>query len=112
MWCINPRLLCRENLLGEHNELHKLVGGINNHEHGVAIAEGQAAKGNIDTSRIDDRHDDLVEEMQHRGYGHASPLSYDDDLDIGDVDEVGNREELADRCEDCRQRIERGAIST
>jgi hypothetical protein len=28
------------------------------------------------------------------------------------VDAVSNREELADRCENCRQRIKRGAIST
>lgn len=48
MWCVNPHSLCREHLLGEHNELHKLVGGIRNHSHGEAIAEGQADGGEAD----------------------------------------------------------------
>ena len=108
MWCVDPSVLCSEHLLGEHVELHKLVGGIRNHPHGEAIADGQAAKGNIDTSRIDDRHDALAREMQARGYDHDSPLSYGEteyQAGVGCIDAEANREELARRCDDCAERM-------
>jgi hypothetical protein len=108
MWLIDPALLCREHLLGEHNELHKLVGGIRNHPHGKAIADGQADDGNIDTSQITDRHTALVAEMNRRNYNHDSPLQYDDDeyqAGVGVIDPSANRRELRNRCDKCAERI-------
>lgn len=104
MWCVDPRLLCRQHLLGEHTELHQLVGHLRaGHTNAV---RGHAERGQVDTSRISSRHEALVAEMERRGYTHDSPLSYDDTLDLGEVDERENLEELAARCDDCRERIE------
>jgi len=86
--------------------LHKLVGAINNHQHGLAIAQGQAKKGNIDTSQITDRHQLLVEEMKERGINHNSPLSYQDKLNLGKVDVKRSLRDLKERCSSCRTRIE------
>lgn len=109
MWMVRPVWMCREHLLGEHNELHKLVGSIRSHPHGEAIAEGHAEKGNIDTSLINRRHMMLVEEMEERGYNHDSPLAYEPDEPqhgLGCIDVVGNRMELMERCSGCRDKME------
>ena len=106
MWGLSPELLCDRHLLGEHAELHQLVGTVENHPHGEAIVRGHAAKGNVDTRLIEERHATLVAELENRGFAHDSPLSYDADLEIGAIDERANRAELADRCAACRERIE------
>lgn len=113
MWGVEVELMCREHLMGEHNEMHMLVGSIRKHPHGEAIAQGHAEKGQIDTSLIQERHDALAEEMEARGYDHDSSMEYDDSLGIGEVDaerdpslEASNiRDELADRCPECREKI-------
>ncbi len=102
MWGIDPALLCRQHLLGEHNELHKLVGSI---RAGHSI-EGYVERGQVDTARIERRHESLVAEMEQRGYNHASPISYEDTLKQGTIDEEANLRELSDRCPRCRARIE------
>lgn len=104
MWCIDPKLLCRQHLLGEHNELHKLVGSI---QAGHSI-DGYVEREQVDTSRIQQRHDELAAELERRGYRHDSPLSYDDALEQGTVDSDANREELRQRCARCAERIDDG----
>lgn len=101
LWGVDPSGMCREHLLGEHKEMHQIAGTIESHPHGEAIAEGHAEKDQIDTSLIQERHDELVEEMLERGFNHNSPLSYDDELDIGSIDIESNRKELQDRCDNC-----------
>lgn len=105
MWGVDPRLLCREHLLGEHVELHMLVGTIQNHPHGEAIVRGQADEGNVETALIEQRHGELAAELARRGYDHDSPLVYEDDLVIGEIDPTANRSELAARCKQCRLRL-------
>lgn len=102
MWCVDPRVLCREHLLGEHNELHKLVGSI---RAGHSI-DGYVERGQVETGRITARHEALAAELERRGYTHESPLDYADDLDRGEVDPAANLEELATRCAACRERID------
>lgn len=102
MWCVDPELLCRQHLLGEHNELHKLVGSI---RAGHSI-DGYIERGQVETSRIQSRHDALAAELERRGYSHDSPLSYSDALERGTVDVDANLEELKSRCERCRERID------
>lgn len=105
MWCVRPELLCDDHLRGEHAEHHQLVGTIDNHPHGAAIAEGHAEKGNIDTTRLERRHARLAAEMTDRGMNHDSPLAYDGPTyGAGAVDPEANRDELLDRCEDCATR--------
>lgn len=101
MWIINPKWLCRKHLLGEHYELHKLVGSINK---GKSI-DGYIEKGLVDTSQIKERHDILVDEMERRGYKHKSPMEYDDKISRGHVDRKASLKELFVRCKDCYKRI-------
>ncbi len=102
MWGVDPRCLCKNHLLGEHNEIHKLVGNI---ESGNSI-EGYIEKGHIDTSEIQRRHEELKKEMERRGYNHDSPLNYNDELNTGQLDIDENINELRERCSQCKKRID------
>ncbi|RRJ34245.1 hypothetical protein EIK79_00065 [Halocatena pleomorpha] len=105
MWCVPPEILCDDHLRGEHAEHHQLVGTILNHPHGEAIAAGHAEEGNIDTTRVEDRHDELAEEMERRGFDHESPLEYDGPtFGLGAIDVDHNRSDLLNRCNKCRER--------
>lgn len=106
MWCVPPKILCDDHLRGEHAEHHQLVGTIQNHPHGKAIAAGHAEKGNIDTSRVEERHEELAVEMERRGFNHDSPLEYDDpDFGVGAIDTDYNLSDLRERCCDCENRF-------
>lgn len=107
MWGIDPALLCDQHLVGEHAEMHQAVGTLRNHPHGEAIVRGHAENQQVDTARIQARHDELAEELERRGLTHDSPLEYDDTHDLGDIDPERNRRALGERCADCRRRIER-----
>lgn len=106
MWCVPTVLLCRNHLLGEHNELHKLVGSIN---------KGKNLKRYISNKficfrRIHRRHEQLVKEFERREYNHKSPLVYNDTSSkiIIDKDKmISNVKELICRCEKCRERFEK-----
>jgi len=110
MWLVEPELMCREHLLGEHNEIHKLLGGILYHPYGLAILKGQVEDDNVDVARARARHDELVVEMKRRGYNHDDAAGW---ITSGvshlfkrrEVSVSRNLEELADRCEKCRSRI-------
>ena len=75
VWDVEPKLLCRQHLLGEHRELHGLwniltthkgVGGYSHHP------ETRRWTGKL--AALHARHEALVEEMTRRGYNHASLL--------------------------------------
>lgn len=105
MWLVDPHVMCRSHLLGEHRELHALVGII---QSGKCL-DGYIDKGLIETDYIQARHEELVAEMQNRGYNHQSPLDYndlDDHLQLGSVDDVANLQELRRRCAACKERID------
>lgn len=106
MWCVDPRLMCRKHLLGEHVELHMLVGSI---QRGKSL-DGFLKKGLLDLSRIHERHAELVAEMSLRGYNHNSPLDVCDVFayEIVSVDSDASLAELARRCADCRDRQKKG----
>lgn len=103
MWLINPQHLCRNHLLGEHKELHQLVGTIRAGR--LNVVKGHADRLQVDTSLIQPRHDDLVREMLRRGYNHNSPLPDYDDPELGIVDVWENQRELSERCRACRERM-------
>jgi len=75
IWDVPPRQLCRQHLLGEHRELHRLwnivvvrggTGGYSRHP------ETQRW---VDKTRVlFERHQQLVAEMERRGYRHRLPL--------------------------------------
>jgi hypothetical protein len=73
IWDVDPALLCRKHLLGEHRELHGLWNillhkkrGYSEHPETKRWVGKQAALFN--------RHEALVAEMTRRGYVHSSPL--------------------------------------
>lgn len=99
---VPPHMLCRAHLLGEHRELHALVGMI---EKGISL-EGYVKTGLVETGLIWARHENLVREMLARGYQHHSPLKRLYRPSLGRVDGRANVAELHRRCANCRERID------
>ncbi len=101
---VDPAMLCRKHLLGEHVECHMFRGSL----HKGTSLRGFIDAGLLDSRLLTQRHDQLAAEMQRRGYRHLSPLPGDFDAEaaMGDVDAVAAMDELASRCEECRQRQE------
>lgn len=104
MWLVDPRIMCRQHLLGEHVELHMLIGSLRK---GTSV-QGYIDDGLVDLLQIKSRHDELVVEMKRRGYNHKSPTkAYKTQVrkryhrNTGSVDTVANVRELARRCDEC-----------
>ena len=98
---VDPTLLCRAHLLGEHREMHALAGMVNKN---ISL-DGYIDNKMIVTGEIQRRHDHLAQEMVNRGYRHASPLAFLPPTLIGHVDPQANLQELHRRCPACRERI-------
>lgn len=108
MWMVNPKLMCRKHLLGEHGEIHKFKHNFEK-QHNMMGRVGQ-----IIPQLMQQRHDDLAKEMLNRGYNHNSPYTQPDVSYLG-LDEFENSldiefniNDLKYRCEDCRRLIENG----
>ena len=108
MWMVDPRILCRKHLLGEHSELHKFLPSWKK-RHSI---KGRVASNSIEPLSYVERHEDLAVEMLKRGYKHESPLSAPDFsyLDVGYLNTKVDREKalrlLLDRCPECKERFE------
>lgn len=99
MWDIDPRLLCRKHLLGEHLEMHMFAGSI---QKGISI-QGYLDNGLVNPFSITLRHDLLAEEMVRRGYNHQSDLDFSSwALPLIPVDTEKNRNDLRSRCTVCK----------
>jgi hypothetical protein len=99
-WNLNPKWLCRQHLLGEHNEMHKAAGAIRK---GKSIA-GYLTKGWLDPRTIRNRHRELVREIKNRHYNHESPLPQFNNKTKGNLDLNYNLKDLLERCARCRAR--------
>ena len=111
MWMTDTDFMCRQHLLGEHNELHKwlpmLRRGIGVHGRFFPIVQ-------IQFVGYAGRHNELAAEMIKRGYRHNSPL-----INVPDfrkiyglyatltVDKEYSLSVLLDRCNKCRSRFVR-----
>ena len=108
MWNVNPKIMCRKHLLGEHVEMHMFLGSI---IHGRSL-DGFLQKGLVEVHNIKQRHDQLVSEMIDRGYNHKSPLIIPKkhikpmSIEHGHVDKEVSLNELLSRCRECRKRSE------
>ena len=102
MWMLPPSIMCRKHLLGEHVEMHMLVGTL---QKGISV-QGYIDNQLVELEHIRARHQELVEEMIERGYNHKSPLPDYPEVSGGIVDREENLRDLANRCPDCRARIE------
>jgi len=108
MWGVNPKLLCRQHLLGEHNEIHK-------HRHNFvkkhSIAKRISPVVQIEPENMQKRHDELVKEMISRGYNHNSPFEQPDLSHLLDNERFAEINiyisiaDLLNRCPECSKRI-------
>ncbi|KTB48124.1 pyrimidine dimer DNA glycosylase/endonuclease V [Dehalogenimonas alkenigignens] len=97
MWLVDPRLMCRRHLLGEHVELHMLAGCL---RRGKSI-DGYL-QGLVDPALIACRHEQLVREMNNRGFSHRSPLDAPEcPQPAASISPERNLAELRRRCPDC-----------
>jgi Pyrimidine dimer DNA glycosylase len=68
MWMVDPEVLCRRHLLGEHVELHMAAAWIAKDRSVAGWAESNC----LEPLSIGRRHAELAEEMGRRGYRHAT----------------------------------------
>ena len=102
MWNVNPELMCRKHLLGEHVEMHMFLGALSL---GKSI-DGYVRTGLVEIHNIKHRHDELAREMIRRGYRHDSPMTDSPLLEqSGLVDVSRSYEDLQHRCPECRRKI-------
>lgn len=107
MWMVNPKCMCDKHLLGEHVELHMLVGSINRHR----SLDGFIRQRILQPRSIRVRHAALVREMLARGFKHSSALPtfttqmLPVDARQCTVDTQASYNELRRRCPACRALI-------
>jgi hypothetical protein len=102
---IDTGLMCDKHILGEHAECHMFVGCLNK---GKSV-EGYVNGGLVELDKIGNRHEELVKEMERRGFKHQSPIdSYVlfEFAKCGKIDVQKNIEDLKSRCENCRVKME------
>ncbi len=107
-WAVDPRILCRQHLMGEHNEHHMFVGSL----HRKISINGYIENNLIEPLTLKSRHNELANEMKKREYNHNSPLEFDiEDLDYlpkkireYELDRDRSFQDLISRCFHCRQR--------
>jgi hypothetical protein len=108
MWMIDPTVLCRKHLLGEHGEIHKHKHNFEKH-HKIAGRIFPIVL--IEPENMQVRHDQLAEEMLRRGYNHNSPYLLPDlshlpnEQRYATVDKEYNITDLMTRCPDCAKNI-------
>ena len=106
MWMLPPEGMCRKHLLGEHVELHMLLGSM---RRGKNI-DGFLSGGLVDPQLIFARHEELVTEMARRGFKHSSPIDGCECASLSarytgraSINIAANAAELQRRCPDCAQ---------
>lgn len=99
MWNINPEIMCRKHLLGEHVEMHMFAGTIKMGKNIQGYLDNQL----VETQNIKKRHELLVKEMKKRGYNHKSELKFKNNIIAGFVDSEENLKELQRRCKECNK---------
>lgn len=100
MWMVPTNIMCRNHLLGEHVEIHMLVGTINK----KGNVTGYINSGLLEFKSLKCRHDELIKEMTRRGYKHNSPLpDILFEIENKKVNVEENIKELCRRCDKCRE---------
>ena len=73
IWDLEPKILCRNHLLGEHRELHAMWTIISLGKKGYS-KHPETIRWYGKLEALYNRHENLVVEMKKRGYNHKSPL--------------------------------------
>jgi SMC interacting uncharacterized protein involved in chromosome segregation len=107
MWMVDPRIMCKNHLLGEHLETHMFHGVIKKGL--VSSLKGYVENNLLEIESLKKRHDELAQEIVRRKYRHTSymePLNEDLVRNIPKVkiNVEESLKELLSRCPKCRER--------
>ena len=108
MWMTPVKIMCDKHLLGEHVELHMIVGSINKNKK----LDGYIKNNLISPTNIIKRHNDIACEMIERKFNHKSNLpifnldEYVDSVKYAQINEESSLNELVTRCNRCREKYE------
>ena len=104
MWMLPPAGMCRKHLLGEHVELHMLLGSLRRGKNIERFLSG----GLVDPQLVFARHEELVAEMARRGFKHNSPIDAQECATLtagytgrAATNTAANAQDLCRRCPDC-----------
>ncbi len=102
MWMVDPKIMCRHHLLGEHAEIHMLVWNIDRKR----SVKGYLDKGLLETHNLYARHAELAQEFRRRGYQHNSKLDvkWKHVKKEGSIDKKRSLADLLNRCVECKER--------
>lgn len=107
MWMVDPMILCRKHLLGEHVENHMFVGSLKK----KMKLDGYFITNCFEPSSLQSRHKALAGEMLRRTYKHKSPwiasvdlIEYLGDKQIIKVNIDAALADLLNRCPICLKR--------
>ena len=104
MWMVDPVIMCRQHLLGEHVEMHMFVG---------TLKKQKSVKGYLNNNLfeplfLEQRHNNLAEELTRRGMKHNTPIEMPNMSYLGeDINWLINQQhaewQLILRCSKCRE---------
>lgn len=107
MWMVDPRIMCRQHLLGEHLETHMFLSVI---KKGCISLGGYIRHNLLEVCSLKTRHDALAAEMMRRGYNHQTLM---EECDVSNamvqnikIDIEKSQEELLRRCRRCLERYD------
>ena len=107
-WLVDPKIMCRKHLLGEHVEHHMIIGSITKKKN----INGFLKNNLLEPKSLQRRHQELADEMESRGYTHKSPLVDDCVQRLTAtqrnwvIDKDDALKELLRRCPKCRERYD------
>ena len=110
MWMMSPEILCRQHLLGEHNEQHAFLG----HFKLKRRVDGYIKNNLLEPNALKERHNIIANEMIRRGYHHSKDLDFNEDevySYMGEeyrnhkIDKKAALVELLRRCPVCKLRF-------
>jgi len=109
MWFVDPETMCDKHLLGEHYECHVALGAI---VKDTPQWRSFVRKGLILPGELQNRHDELVTEMQKRGFVHKSPMCAPEwvsrfDRFFPECADMAAHVLLFQRCTTCRERFKK-----
>lgn len=105
---VDPRIMCRQHLLGEHREIHMIIGNFRKNRSITGYIQNNC----IEPMSIMGRHFVLINEMYKRGYTHTTPIN-PNDIDISylplneqiyAVNDEQSLKDLISRCPECAKR--------
>ena len=112
MWMVDPKILCKKHLLGEHGELHKFKHTFEKKHKKT----GYIINNCIEPQSMERRHEELALELKSRNYNHSSPYQMPDISYLPQnereyqIDKDKALQDLLDRCEDCRAQYKKEKV--